>query len=536
MAHVFRRPDSGIWWYRRRVPEDLLAEYGKREIKFSLRTRDEGEARRISVERDAAFTAEFAHLRGRTVQVPPRIVQAIAGEFYRATYDTYRDYPTPMAGVQLAYRMWLCKDAEGIHPVAPPQVTSPIQSLDALHGDQLRSFLTRRGIAVCGSSWKALLRACNVAVMQALARVMRELDGDYAPDPAAGRFPPFSEADLILLRDRIHNPLVALFDQYAKERLLAPRTIRRYRPIIEMFETWIGPDKISSVQPEHVRAWRDELLKRLSPGTVRDVYLAACGALYNWLHREMDWPTNPFEQVFIKVPKRHKIRQKSFTIDEMRCILGATLKVDVAGKGRLGLALRWAPWICAYTGARISEVMRLRGIDLRWQEEDWILNFESTKEKTPRFVPVHRDLLKQGIVPALGTVRPDFIFIEPPRDNEDEILKANAMSIRIAEWVRDIGVTDPHVQPNHAWRHRMRTILRRVADRESRDAILGHAPDCVGVEYGEYDVATLRRIFDAIPTIPIPNVPTPSLGQLEPSGPRLLPGPAASLVQRLTPA
>jgi len=40
-----RHPDSGIYWFRKRVPDRLKAKVGKSEIKFSLRTRDPAIAR-----------------------------------------------------------------------------------------------------------------------------------------------------------------------------------------------------------------------------------------------------------------------------------------------------------------------------------------------------------------------------------------------------------------------------------------------------------------------------------------------------------
>jgi integrase len=45
-----RRPESGIYWFRKRVPDRLKAIVGKSEIKFSLRTRDPDVARLRNLE------------------------------------------------------------------------------------------------------------------------------------------------------------------------------------------------------------------------------------------------------------------------------------------------------------------------------------------------------------------------------------------------------------------------------------------------------------------------------------------------------
>jgi hypothetical protein len=45
-----RRPESGIYWFRKRVPDRLRAKVGKSEIKFSLRTREPDVARLRNLE------------------------------------------------------------------------------------------------------------------------------------------------------------------------------------------------------------------------------------------------------------------------------------------------------------------------------------------------------------------------------------------------------------------------------------------------------------------------------------------------------
>ena len=70
----------------------------------------------------------------------------------------------------------------------------------------------------------------------------------------------------------------------------------------------------------------------------------------------------------------------------------------------------------------------------------------------------------------------------------------------MAKWVREIGVDDPDVQPNHGWRHRFKTVARTVAmDPEIRDQMQGHAPDTEGRKYGEIEAVVLKREIDKFP-------------------------------------
>jgi integrase len=55
---------------------------------------------------------------------------------------------------------------------------------------------------------------------------------------------------------------------------------------------------------------------------------------------------------------------------------------------------------------------------------------------------------------------------------------------KLAAWVRSLGVTDPNISPNHAWRHTFkRRASRALVERHVRDAICGHTLRDVGDQY-----------------------------------------------------
>jgi hypothetical protein len=51
MTRPWKHPDSGYYWFRKRVPDDLRNLIGKREERFSLGTRDPTEAKRLHAEK-----------------------------------------------------------------------------------------------------------------------------------------------------------------------------------------------------------------------------------------------------------------------------------------------------------------------------------------------------------------------------------------------------------------------------------------------------------------------------------------------------
>jgi integrase len=72
---------------------------------------------------------------------------------------------------------------------------------------------------------------------------------------------------------------------------------------------------------------------------------------------------------------------------------------------------------------------------------------------------------------------------------------------RIGEWVRkEVGITDPAISPNHAWRHRFRTVCDDVGiEQKYVNAVCGHAPGSEGERYGERSATALRREIEWVP-------------------------------------
>jgi integrase len=86
--------------------------------------------------------------------------------------------------------------------------------------------------------------------------------------------------------------------------------------------------------------------------------------------------------------------------------------------------------------------------------------------------------------PAWGSLLPHALT-DPGKEH------ARTIHGRIAAWVREIGVDDPNVAPNHGWRHRMSSILMGLRARKVEiDAILGHE----GPSYGKVSLRVRRAL------------------------------------------
>lgn len=100
-------------------------------------------------------------------------------------------------------------------------------------------------------------------------------------------------------------------------------------------------------------------------------------------------------------------KRSGFIRSELRDLLSAALELDVSSP-RLN-SLKWIVLIAAYSGARLGEIVGLRGIDIKCDSESglWYFNHSSssgaTKSKNAqRLVPVHSHLIALGILESLS--------------------------------------------------------------------------------------------------------------------------------------
>jgi integrase len=232
---------------------------------------------------------------------------------------------------------------------------------------------------------------------------------------------------------------------------------------------------------------------------------------------------NPAAEVQVKFNKRGiQVRPKGYTDDEARAILTAAL----AGPSGLGgrseenkRAIRWGPWVCAFTGARITEVMQLRSDDLLFEMVDGqriaclriTPEAGSVKTGSYRMVPVHPQLQDIGLIDVFQSLPagPVFYNLSPRRGKPaDPVERAQNTGAKVGTWVReDVKITDKKVQPNHAWRHRFKTLARDVGiPPEYMDVIQGHEDGRASSGYGETTIKALWREIQKLPRWDMPGV------------------------------
>ena len=122
-------------------------------------------------------------------------------------------------------------------------------------------------------------------------------------------------------------------------------------------------------------------------------------------------------------------------------------------------------------------------------------------------MPLHAHLIDQGFLKfAKANGKGPLFYSEPKQqavaDDPTNPRKRRSVKARehLATWVRGLGVTDPTIQPNHAWRHTFKQVGHRAGIAEHvLDAIVGHAPATVGRGYGEPTLADKAAALSKFP-------------------------------------
>jgi site-specific recombinase XerC len=500
MARPVKHPRTGVYWFRKAVPLKLRELVGKREVSRTLQTKDPEEARirhhKVAAEVQAEWDALIAGreaLADERDPLSPKELHGLAGEFYRWLLAKHDNDP----GSAEKWREEAAADLRYIRPSSRFRPPSP----GFRYRDQVKAFLHDKRLVFDDSDLWNLVIVAATAGVQAKETLARNAQGDYSPDPRAARFPRWEEVEPKLTASSRRLTLKKHWDAYVKERALAPSSVKRWRSLIQGLCDFAKTDNLAAINRQTVLDWKDALLKQgLKPQTIREANLAAVRSFFTWAVDNDKVAVNPAADIKLKVPKKSETKGRPFNDAEANLILSESLR-PITGRttDEFAAAIRWVPWLCAYTGARVNEMTQLRGCDVfRFGVDDENYGILITpaagavKGDRMRQVPLHPHLIEMGFIKYVEKRGKGPLFYDPTRKRRGEPKRDTRenpqyakVGNKLGEWVRDIGVTDETVQPNHGWRHTFNRLARTFRmDPEVRDAIEGHAPRTEGEQYG----------------------------------------------------
>lgn len=383
--------------------------------------------------------------------------------------------------------------------------------LRELVGAQLDRFRTAGNLAAAPGSdeWRIVARALCSAELEALARVAEGDEGDFTGQPTT---------PLIMNAQPPEQPekrvrLSKLWEDYKCTRIQAGLMKdggRRQNPVVENLRKFLRHDDAARVTKKDLLSWRDHLMSGLSAKTVNDIYLSTIRSLFTWAEENDHLSENVAVAVKQPKPKRQYGRERGYTDAEALKVLQAARayrpknnKVGRNETAHLTAAKRWCPIICAFTGARISEITQLRKEDVREENGRWIIRITpdagSVKVGDYRDVPLHHQVIDLGFLAFVKAARPGALF-HGASDPGKFSTAASSVSDEIAKWLRRSNLAPEGIWPNHAWRHRFKTVAREIgASDRVTDAICGHASKTAGESYGDITLIAKVKMIDMLP-------------------------------------
>lgn len=509
--YLYKRGDQ--FYFRRRVPLSARAAFDNREeVQKSLGTGTITEARHLLAIEVATFDRMIAEAAGKPVADALRKIAPAKQPSRIEMEETVRKWLSERVERATASELASTHhdDTQNLWQGFRAQVENVRQGIGLGAGEPAittvwlaESICEAEGwkIEQGSSQWQQLLRLLGRGQIEANGWLAADLNGDARAIQDA-RFAPeqyrLDEQRLAERRARAPVPITEMLEGYLKEHEPTPATEKVWRRHIGRFIEFLGHNDATRVTLANVVAWKFSLLEQPSEGgkaksarTVRDSYLPAVRSVFKWAAGNGKIAHNPVAGVVMAGKRKPPIRDKGLTDDEAHLILAATLTLppDRLSPERK-FARRWVPWLCAYTGARVNEMTQLRAEDVKRDGRIWTIYITpeagGVKNGNPRTVPLHPHILDQGFLRAIsGKVGPLFYDPSLHRGGSRSHPQYKKVGEYLARWVREIGVCDPNVWPNHGWRHRFKTQARIVGmDPETRDAIQGHVPRTEGEAYG----------------------------------------------------
>ena len=291
----FKHPTTGVYYYRRGVPEGLRSLVGKREEKISLGTKDLAEAKRLHAIRAAEVEARWANLLRPPHTMSEREAHMAAFGHFEGYLSTFRDNPSqapwqPSVGetlwCKIPYDEFVKKVLSPEYLSTPDPVAVERRRYETHCHAEADQYLADRGLRVDEQGRLNLAKAIGAALQRA-SLVLRDFAApDWAYPPVISRRTTQSDAggSAIAKTDGPSSVTFAsLVAGWIKEKQPTEKTAYSWARVFNELRDFVGHDDAQWLLSDDLVRWKTSLIDRaLSTNTIRDGKLAPVRAILQW--------------------------------------------------------------------------------------------------------------------------------------------------------------------------------------------------------------------------------------------------------------
>lgn len=493
------------WYFVIKVPVDLQAALGRKEVVQTLGTRDLSKAQRDRWPLVTEWMARFEVERGNRQWTPAEIeaqaasqFQQLLGQFEETKTDIEAlEVFADLEGDKLGDDGPLLSDLD--YALTSARIQAARGRINALRGDpyEPRQF-SRRVVDPVTLKTVPVAKKASGEVFAVVARKYLE---EVQRDPAS-RLTEQTKGQ--------YEAVYRLFDQWGDHPHLGEITKRRASEFLEAVSKF---DPNWGRSPETKRRTYAELAeafgstgRSLANRTVNR-YATALSLVWQWAQRRGHFSgENPWEEQYRSVSKKRSNGKAPFTIDELRVLLAAAPEVR-PNRHSTDNTLRWLALISAYSGMRLNEMCDRKVSDLQQEDGVWYFNVVNAKtEAGDRRVPLHSKIIAAGLL-DFAKHGEEWLFPNLKAGGPDQ-KRSWYVSKRFTEYRRRLGVVRMNDRNDrdrvdfHSFRRSVvRSLeLARVPQTEAAQ-VVGH--DREGITFGVYNPEGLdiRALHDVVEKI-----------------------------------
>jgi hypothetical protein len=217
MTRPSKHPITGIYFFRKRVPDSLRELLGKREEKISLKTRDPAEAKIAHAKVSAEVEQRWQRLLAGVQTLSHKQAVAIASEINHSMIAQHENNPDGVHGGRTALlvdKFFVNGSAKKVFAGGNSEKANALieKMKTSRNSKPIDAWLRKRGWVLTPESRQLVVQAVDTAILHAREQLHRMRDGDYRNDPNADRFPTLKAGTVTVTKD-----------QYSLLRALEPR-------------------------------------------------------------------------------------------------------------------------------------------------------------------------------------------------------------------------------------------------------------------------------------------------------------------------